>query len=432
MRRLILFLALFSFAGAVAAWCYAFLRGPMFLSEAVVAVRAPEFSNEGAAEMRGRMLDKTVLIDAARNAGGSIAAMSSDDLPRRARADVLDERRIRVGFVAGDPQSAEAFVRSWIGCFPNTGGSEAGPDPQKEAEALAGKLREQEAALRRSEASMRGFLCNDAGLSPAHADAIIARLGRGDSLADIVAEDRMRIARQQLDAEAQIRKLEAKEQSLLKALEGEERYIITYQLKEENPIARDLRQQLAEKQMQLQRLKVDSTMKHPLRARLEQEITKIEELLKDKPLESVKEQRREINPVYKDISLELSRTRREADALRGEIALSRESAEAVHGKLSRFMSDEGRPDSVLGGYRAQMRSVRDVRALMQQAAVRAAPGTFETGLEILSISSPAVPLNPALRMRMLILLGALGGAVIGVLAWAAAPMLRGRPFSPYS
>jgi hypothetical protein len=416
-----------SFTGAVLAWCYAFLRPPMFISEATVETRGVPATRDEIESVRHKLLDKPVLAEAAGRSGSGLAGMSVDEIVRRARVEILSDNRLKLGFTCGDPKSAESFVRSWIGFFEQRG---AGSSPSsKQIAGLREKLSRDEGELEKRTDDVRSFLTGHAGLSPTHADAIVSRLARGETLSHILSEERIRVARDLHEAEEQLRKLMAKERSLVGALEREEKYIVTYQLKEENPVVRDLRQQLAEKQMQLQRLKVDSTTRHPLRARLEQEVAKIEELLKDKPLESIKEQKREINPVYNDIAIELSRTRREADTLRNQTQFGRTAAETACASLARLAEEEDSPSSPLGECRARLKAVQADRALLDKA-VSAAAVSFDVDLlQTVSPASPAVPVNPALRMRMLIVIGAFAGAGGAAIAWAAAPLVR-KPRPP--
>ena len=71
MKRIPIFLLLFSFAGAVLGWCYALMREPLFLCEATVAVRGTPLREGGIAEIRRQMIEAPVLVEAAHQSGGA-------------------------------------------------------------------------------------------------------------------------------------------------------------------------------------------------------------------------------------------------------------------------------------------------------------------------------------------------------------------------
>ncbi|MDD5557274.1 MAG: hypothetical protein PHN82_08500 [bacterium] len=420
MKRAFLFIAVFSLAGAVLAWSSAFLREPVFLSEAVVEVRGGVRSPEEQENIRRRLADPPVLLDIARRAGGPLAAMDADTIARRSRVEILDGGGMRLSFVAADPRSAEAFVAAWTARFEWRPEGKGGR-PDRDAAAATAR------ALERSREALRTLLTGDASLSPVYADLIMARLSKGDRLEAIVVDERARVAGELFEAEQALRRLEAKERSLEAALRDEEQYIVTYELKEENPVVRDVQQQLTEKQVRLQRLMVDATSRHPLRARLEGEIQQMEEYLKGKPLESVREQKREISPVYRDIAIELSRTRREAGTLRNHIASSRQAVDAAARKLGALAAGEGGPGNPLGDFRAALGAAAESRARAERAAAAPPPLVGSYGVRVVEKASPGVRRSPVLRIRMLVLIGAAAGAGAGVLAWSAVLFLRHRP-----
>lgn len=426
MKRLLVFLLLFSFVGAVLGWCYAFMREPLFLCEATVAVRGTPLREGGIPEIRRQMLEAPVLVEAASQSGGAQGRLTVEDLSERVYASVIDEGRIRLGYRAGEPGVADAFVRAWVDCFQQGRTRLRDENGRKEVARLKERLSAEEGLQEKAGDTLRAFLVEKGGLPAPQADRTLLRLARGDRLSVIVGEETARLDRESAEAEQKLRELDFKEKSLAKSLGDEERYVVTYQLKEENPVVRELQQKLAEKQMDLQRLSVDSTNKHPLRARYEQEVHKIKELLKDKPLETVKEQRRELNPVYGDIALDLSKTKREADALAGHANYLRESRAAAAKISALLASEEDRAGSLVGEYQARQKAVDNARAVLEEAHVKFSPGARSVGMEIVDIAAPSIPLSQGPRMRMLIAAGAIGGGVVGLLAWGTALLVR-RP-----
>ena len=415
LKRTLTVTLLFSVAGAVLGWCLAFMREPLFLCEATVAVRGEPLREGGIAEVRRQMLEAPALLEAARHSGGGRGRLTVEDLSDRVYASVIDEGRIRLGCRAGEPGAAEAFVRAWVDSF-QQGRSRLGDEHGRvELARLRERLAEEERLRDAAGEAVKTFLSARAGIPGRQADLIMTRLGRGEPLAGIVGEEAARLDREIAGAGAKLRELEIKEKNLEKALAGEERYVVTYQLKEENPVVRELQQKLAEKQMELQRLSVDSTNRHPLRARYEQEVEKIKELLKDKPLETVKEQRRELSPVYRDIALDLSRTKSEAAALSARAASLGEARAAAARISAAVVSDEDRAGTAAGEYRARQKAVAAARAVLEEAQAKFSPGARALGMEIVGVAAPSIPLSHGPRMRMLIAAGAIGGLTVGLL-----------------
>ena len=424
MKRILIFLLLFSFAGAVLGWCYALMREPLFLCEATVAVRGTPLREGGIAEIRRQMLEAPVLVEAARQSGGAQGRLTVEDLSERVYASVIDEGRIRLGYRAGEPGVADAFVRAWVDSFQQGRTRLGDENGRKEVARLKERLSAEEGLQEKAGGTLKAFLVEKEGLPTQQADRTLARLARGERLAKIVGDETSRLDKESAETEGKLRELTSKEKSLAKSLQGEQQYVVTYQLKEENPVVRELQQKLAEKQMELQRLSVDSTNKHPLRARYAQEVEKIKELLRDKPLETVKEQRREMNPVYKDIALDLSKTKREAAALSDRAEYLRESRAAAAKIAALVVSEEDRAGSLVGEYQARQKAVDNARAVVEETQAKFSPGARSVGMEIVDIAAPSIPLSQGPRMRMLIAAGAIGGAVVGLLAWGTTLLVR--------
>lgn len=427
MKRLLLIFPLCTFAGAVLGWCYAFMREPLFLCEATVAVRGSPLRQGGIAELRRQMLEAPVLVEAARQSGGAQGRLAVEDLSERVYASVIDEGRIRLGYRAGEPGVADAFVRAWVDCFQAGRTRLRDEHGHKEIARLKERLATEEALHEKAGDALRAFLIEKEGFPPSLADQTLARLGRGERMSHIVGGEIARIDRELADAEEKLRALGAREATLGRSLESEEKYVVTFQLKEENPVVRELQQKLAEKQMELQRLSVDSTNRHPLRARYEQEVQKIKDLLRDKPPDTVKEQRRELNPVYNDLAMDYSRTKRDAAVLSDRVAHLREARLTAARIASLAASDEERSGSLVGEFQARQKAVDNARAVVEEAQAKFSPGAWSVGMEIVDIAAPSIPLSQGPRMRMLIAAGGVGGAVVGLLALGFALLVRHPP-----
>ena len=427
MKRLLLILPLCTFAGAVLGWCHAFMREPLFLCEATVAVRGTPLRQGGIAELRRQMLETPVLIEAARQSGGAQRRLSVEELTERVWASVIDEGRIRLGYRAGEPGVADAFVRAWVDSFQAGRTQLRGEHGRKETARLKERLVKEEALREKAGDALKEFLVEQVGVHPAVAAKTLSRLARGERLSHIVGGEVARIDRELSEAEERLRALNAREAALAESLAREEKYVVTFQLREENPVVREMQQRLAEKQMELQRLSVDSTDRHPLRARYEQEVQKIKELLKDKPADTVKEQRRELNPVYSDLALDQSRTKRAASVLMAQVERLREARLAAGRIASLAAADENQIGALVGEFQARQKAVENARAVHEDAQTKFSPGAWSVGMEIVDIAAPSIPLSQGPRMRMLIAAGGLGGAVVGLLVVGAVLLVRRPP-----
>lgn len=371
-------------AGAVCGWGYALTRTSLAVSEATISVSGAPGGSAGARRM---LLERPLLAEAARQAGGALAGLREGALSARVYARVVDANRLTIGCRAADESSGEAFIRSWIASLQAEIARRASEGSRGSASHLRAQLAGEEQALTRAEGPLRSFLKDRGGLSGEQADRLVAQLAQGGGAINALRAETADLEKEMEESERQARKLSAKEQSLEDALAREEKQIVTYQVKEENPVVRELNHQLNEKQMKLQQLRIDSTEKHPMRARLEQEIMRIKELLKDKPPESIKEQRREINPVYNDISLELSRTRREMETLRNNCALLRESKGAAQKRAALLGSEMEKQGSPIADYCTKGASARALRSSLEETDAKIAAGMVPASVTIVELAS---------------------------------------------
>ena len=130
-----------------------------------------------------------------------------------------------------------------------------------------------------------------------------------------------------------LKQLQTKKKTLLQQLEGEEEFVLSERVSETNPIIQSLRNELVEKQVQLTRLRVDSTEDHPLVKQLTKEIENIQSSLKTAAAQSVKQETTSLNPVYQAIKLQLSETEREIAEVEDSIELTKTFAQAAFERM---------------------------------------------------------------------------------------------------
>lgn len=414
MKRLVLLIGVFALAGAVLSWCYAWLRKPLFLSEAVVAV-GDGLSYEQLREEIGHAGGDAVLRGAARLSGVAPAGAPE--------AQAAGESSLRFSCVMDEPGSSEAFLRAWVESYRQNRAKRRRGEDRDDVIRLQTLLNDEEDSLREAGKALRGFLIEEMELSAGQTETALSRLTRGEGIRDVLGEDRGRIEKEILDSECSVDKLSAREEGLQKALSGEEKYIVTYQVKEKNPVAQQLREQLTEKQVDLQRLLIDSSEKHPLVQRLKDEIERTKKLLESKEKDSISEERIEFNPVYKDIAIDLSRTRRERVSLESYLERLKQSLSSESGRFEKLSSGSGRSGALVEEYRGRLEAVADIRDRLGESEEEGSAPGRGGGVEIVEIIAPARP-HSSSGLRELIAVGIFSGAVAGLLFGLLLPYFR--------
>jgi uncharacterized protein involved in exopolysaccharide biosynthesis len=211
-----------------------------------------------------------------------------------------------------------------------------------------------------------------------------------------------------------LKQLQTKRATMLKQMEGEDEFILSERVSETSPVIQSLRNELVEKQVQLTRLRVDSTQEHPLVKQLTLEIDNLQESLKTAAAQSVKQETTSINPVYQAIKMQLSESEREIAELEDSIELTKtfaqaafERMETIPGKkkeLERLRRDSGNYADAYTNLMRMRESAYTTRRMELE----------ERGTKFRIVDNAEIPLQPFKPKRHLIVLaGFFFGLVIG-------------------
>jgi len=221
-----------------------------------------------------------------------------------------------------------------------------------------------------------------------------------------------------LDLGKQLKSLEKKRATMIQQLENENEFILTQRITETNPIVRSLRGELTQKQIELARLKVDSTEEHPMVQRLVREITNLQESIRSATSQSIREETTALNPIYQSIRMELTGMDSEIEAIKEEIEITSQMAEEAFRRLKEIPEKKKRIDRL----NREIHILKAKYALLlqqrEQAYITRRLELQERGTKFNIIDDAQVPISPYKPNKSLIVLAGffmgviLGGALI--------------------
>ena len=214
------------------------------------------------------------------------------------------------------------------------------------------------------------------------------------------------------------KELQKKKETLLKQLENEDEFILSQKVTETNPVIRSLREELVQKQVQLARLKVDSTEEHPMVRRLSEEIENLQQTIQTGASMSIKEQTTTLNPIYQAARQELAEIEQEIGALEESIEISKTIAEAAFQRMKQIPEKQKelarlRRDNInYSGTYSQLLQQRETAYVTRRLELE------ERGTKFQILDNADVPIKPYSPKRNLIVMAGffiglvLGGGII--------------------
>jgi uncharacterized protein involved in exopolysaccharide biosynthesis len=212
----------------------------------------------------------------------------------------------------------------------------------------------------------------------------------------------------------ELKDLEKTRITLLQQLEGADEYILSSKITETSPVIKSLRKELVGKEIQLAKLKVDSTEEHPLVRRLIREIDNLHNSLKAASEQSTKEETTSINPIYQSIKMELSKVERDIQSVKERIKVSKVISDETMRRLKEIPEKQKELNrlnrerfNLNVAYNGLVR-VRDSAYITRRMELE------ERGTNFKIIDNAEVPLRPVKPKRNIIVLaGFFFGLVIG-------------------
>ncbi len=212
----------------------------------------------------------------------------------------------------------------------------------------------------------------------------------------------------------QFKELQKKKEALLKQLENEDEFVLSQKVTETNPVIRSLREELVQKQVQLARLKVDSTEEHPMVKRLSEEIENLQKTIQTGASMSIKEQTTTLNPIYQAARAELAEIEQNIGGLEESIEISKTIAEAAFQRMKQLPEKQKelaqlRRDSInYSGTYSRLLQERETAYVTRRLELE------ERGTKFQILDNADVPIKPYSPKRNLIVLaGFFFGLVLG-------------------
>jgi len=205
-----------------------------------------------------------------------------------------------------------------------------------------------------------------------------------------------------------------KKKQLLRQLESEGNYVITE--KTIDPVIRGLEQDLAEKQVGLAKLQVDSTEEHPMVIRLKKEIEELKEAIKQKRSQKIStEDKLTLNPIYQNIKLELNMVDRDIESLKTRIKLNEIYLKEEADKIKDIPKKEEELANLQRDYSINATIYADLTRKLETAYITQRLELQEKGTKFKVVEPAKVPLRPFKPNRpFMSLAGATLGMIIGI------------------
>ena len=207
--------------------------------------------------------------------------------------------------------------------------------------------------------------------------------------------------------------LNRKEQ-LMKQLETEGEYIVSEKIID--PVVKQLETDLANKQVELAKLEVDATEKHPLVIRLRKEIDELKETLRQKRSQKLSMGDKEIlNPLYQSIKVELNKVDREIESIKTRIKLTELYLEQESESIKSIPKREEELASLQRDYNINAQIYADLTQKLETAYITQRLEFQEKGTRFRVVEPARVPLKPFKPNRKFMgFAGASLGMLIGV------------------
>lgn len=217
-----------------------------------------------------------------------------------------------------------------------------------------------------------------------------------------------------IEMRLKLQELSARQEYLREEIKRTEKYVISARIQEINPVVRELKKELAEKRIEIHRLRIDSTENHPLVQQLQRQIEKIQEELEKMTEETVKQETRTINPNYQELEKELSRTDAEMASLKKRIEITELFMKDYHKEVRKIPETERKLTDLQRSYNIYNRRFLDLTERLETAKITERLETIEKGVRFEILERPRVPMEPFKPNRKaIVLIGLISGMFIG-------------------
>jgi len=201
---------------------------------------------------------------------------------------------------------------------------------------------------------------------------------------------------------------------LIKQLGGEQEYVVSERMID--PTVARLKTELAEKQVELARLRVDATDKHPMVRRLVQQIEELKEAIKERRSQAYSSTDKEsLNPLYQNIKIDLNKIDSEIESLKTRIKLTELYLQDYAKKIKEIPEREEELSTLHRDYAINASIYADLTKRLETAYLTQRLELQEKGTKFKVVDPARVPLQPFKPNRKFMALGGLAfGMAIGV------------------
>jgi len=205
-----------------------------------------------------------------------------------------------------------------------------------------------------------------------------------------------------------------KKEQLIKQLNSEGEYIASERVID--PVIKQLEAELADKQVELTKLEVDATEKHPLVVRLRKEIAELRQAIAEKRSQRPScEEKEVLNPMYQNIKIESSKIDREIDSLKTRIKLTELYLEQESENIKNIPKKEEELVNLQRDYSINATIYADLTQKLETAYITQRLEFQEKGTKFRVVEPARIPLVPFKPNRKFMgFAGASLGMLIGV------------------
>jgi len=205
-----------------------------------------------------------------------------------------------------------------------------------------------------------------------------------------------------------------KKAQLLKQLKEESEYISPERLAD--PVVKQLESDLANKQVELAKLEVDATERHPVVTRLKQEIAELRSQMTSERSEKKSSEEKEIlNPSYQNIKTELSKVDRDIESLKTRLKLTELYIEEEQEKIKAIPRREEELAGLQRDYMINSGIYAELTQKLEAAYITQRLELQEKGTKFRVVEPARIPLKPFKPNRQFMTFaGACIGMLIGV------------------
>ena len=214
-----------------------------------------------------------------------------------------------------------------------------------------------------------------------------------------------------IDLNLRLKELMAKRDKIKEMLEQESMYVVSE--RSFDPIIRELKSILAQKQLQLARLQIDSTPDHPAVKRLKKEIEELKQQIDKKLQENPTIETKEVlNPVYQELKKKLNDVESEIDSIKTKIKLTQIYLEDHAQKIKMIPIWEEQLAALQRDYEINSQIYSQITQKLETAYITRRLELEEKGTHFKVVESPEIPERPFKPNRKLM---TFGGFIVGLL-----------------